>query len=238
MSSTQSGGINALNTKTLFNNDATGNYGIPILLPSNTVPLKLVPFGTEVRRQLVSTRGGCCHFFLDDYRFECIWNSPERYIELFKRQGQILTPDFSLFMDYPKALQIFNTYRNRWIGRFMQEHGVDVIPTVAWSDHCSYDYAFTGIPKHNTVAVSTVGVLNSEEAKERFLNGFRDMYYKLEPSHVLIYGKTYLELEDFITLVNLPTTCYDSYWVNKKRGNAKNDNEREIAKRPKIYSRV
>ncbi len=39
------------------------------------------------------------HFFLDDYQFERLWNSPREYVELLKQLCH--RSDFSLYMDVP-----------------------------------------------------------------------------------------------------------------------------------------
>ena len=57
---------------------------------------------------------------------------------LFETQRGI-TPDFSLYRDWPVMLQQWNVYHSRWVGRFWQEHGLRIIPTVNWSTPDSYE---------------------------------------------------------------------------------------------------
>lgn len=56
------------------------------------------------------------HFFIDDYQFIRLWNDPDRYIPMLQQFQYVFTPDFSLYTDFPKAVQIFNHYRKHWIG--------------------------------------------------------------------------------------------------------------------------
>lgn len=70
------------------------------------------------------------HFFLDDYRFESIYNNPEKKIEQLKKFKAVLTPDFSMFVEMPLALQLYSTFKNRWVGAYLQEQGISVIPTI------------------------------------------------------------------------------------------------------------
>lgn len=37
------------------------------------------------------------HFFLYDYKFEDIWNNPDKYIEKLSQYKAVLTPDFSMY---------------------------------------------------------------------------------------------------------------------------------------------
>jgi hypothetical protein len=96
-----------------------------------------------------------CHFFLHDDRFEAAWNRPMVSLEVVRRYRAVLTPDFSLYRDMPLAGQLWNTYRTRWMGRFWQEQGLLVIPTVRWSTPASYRFCFVGIARGQVVATGT-----------------------------------------------------------------------------------
>ncbi len=144
-----------------------------------------------------SNRNGVAHFFLDDYRFERCWKSPDLQIEELQKYHGVLSPDFSLYTNYPGAMQIWQVYRNRWCAAYWQALGIKVIPTISWSDKTSYEFAFLGVEKSSVVAVSTVGVLNDENAKALFMQGFEEMIKRLEPSQILIYGNTLQELENY-----------------------------------------
>ncbi|HNC59129.1 MAG TPA: DUF4417 domain-containing protein [Leptospiraceae bacterium] len=172
-------------------------YGIPDLDFSDPpAPDALVPYNIRVRSQL-GYKGLGIHFFLDDYRFEQTWVKPEVGIERVKAAEVALTPDFSLYMDMPKAVQIYNTYRNRWLGKFWQERGIKVIPTLSWSDRESFKFCFLGIPEKMTVAVSTVSV--NKGILEDFMNGFACAMERLNPSKVLCYGKILPEMLEYIS---------------------------------------
>lgn len=128
------------------------------------------------------------HFFIDDYQFERVWNSPERYLDLLKRFDCVLTPDFSLYMDMPLPMQRWNEYRRRALGSWWQRNGVRVVPTLSWSDARSYGFCFDGLPKRSTVAVSTVGVRNDEGALAVWSSGMAAAMERLHPKRVLLYG--------------------------------------------------
>lgn len=205
------GNIDSLNTEYMF--DSNNIYGIPDLLPETTIPKDLIMYGTEVRRSYAQTRGKTVHFFLDDYKFEPLWNKPKKTLQPIINIGSALTPDYSLYIDYPLALQIFNVYRNRWLGRFWQEHDIKVIPTVAWSDERSFDFCFEGIPKHNPVAIGTVGI-NNKESRLSFTKGFEEMLRRIEPSDLIVYGETEpLDFKKYVDNVHK----FESYWSKRRR---------------------
>ena len=53
------------------------------------------------------------HFFLDDYKFEVLWNNPEPRVERLSAFKAVLSPQFSLYSEMPMAVQIHNTFRSR-----------------------------------------------------------------------------------------------------------------------------
>lgn len=63
------------------------------------------------------------HFFLADYRFERLWSNPEAYLPMLRRARYVLSPDFSLFSDWPRPVQAYNHWRKHWVGRWLQEQG-------------------------------------------------------------------------------------------------------------------
>ena len=135
------------------------------------------------------------HFFIDDYQFECVWSSPNRYVEYLSQFKYVLAPDFSLYTDFPKSIQIYNHYRKHWLARYMKDNGVNIIPTIAWSDATSFEWCFDGEPKESVVAVSSVGTMRSKTSKELFMQGYKEMMKVLHPGTILFFGNIPAECE-------------------------------------------
>lgn len=129
------------------------------------------------------------HFFLDDYQFERVWNTPERYLSVFERFGGILTPDFSCYLDMNRNQQIYNVYRSRAVGAYYQRQGIKVIPTITWGGADTYSFAFSGIEKGSVVAVSTVGVVRRPLPRHLFNRGVEELIRRIEPECIYIHGK-------------------------------------------------
>lgn len=165
--------------------DCAGKTDMPTLRPCDEVPGYLLPFNYAK-----SSKDDCywLHFFIDDYQFERLWNSPEKYLELIQRFDGVLTPDFSLYMDMPLPMQQWNEYRRRALGHYWQENGVNVIPTLSWSDKRSYGFCFSGLPLRSTYATSTVGVKNDELAMKVWHDGMAEAVKRLKPKRILLYG--------------------------------------------------
>ncbi|MGF1504107.1 MAG: DUF4417 domain-containing protein, partial [Anaerolineae bacterium] len=183
------GSFDVLNTSRLFPSDHP--LGIPTLYhtPLSAIPDYLVGYRQRIRAKDFDPDRAAVHFFLDDYRFETVWSRPLKALEHLRTYRTLLTPDFSLYADWPLAVQQWNVYRNRWCGRYWQELGFQVIPTVSWSTPESFDFCFAGIPQGSVVAVSAVGVdLDDPQAQDMFLEGFTELTRCVMPSTVLSYG--------------------------------------------------
>lgn len=162
------------------------------------------------------------HFFLDDYKFEVIWNDPEPRLEKLSQYRGVLSPQFSTYYTMPVPLQIYNTFRSRWCGAYLQSKGFKVIPTVSWGLPQSYWYCFDGIEKGSVVAVSTLGV---RKEKDFFLQGYSEMLRRLKPKAVICYNTPFDEMGGNIITVSYEETNNiehnkssfnrDSYYIKK-----------------------
>lgn len=200
------GSYDAVHAGQLF--PARNPYGLPDLtpVPLSATPDWLVPYGQRVRSD-VGLTDGAVHFFLDDYRFESVWSRPRKALQHLSKYATLLTPDFSVYLDYPSALQLWNIYRNRWCGALWQSLGFVVIPTVAWALPESYDFCFAGLPERSLLAVSTVGTHKQMSDRQRFLHGFEALLERLAPTRVLCYGQPHPEMSETVDL-----RCYPARW--------------------------
>lgn len=181
------------NLKILRHCKFSGTWGIPVVTPTQVIPTKLVAFNEcfEIRKP----EEYFVHFYIDDYQFERIWNFPQRYLNVLQRFAGVIAPDFSLYLDIPPAMQIYNHFRNQALSSFYQHNGITVIPNISWSNAKSFDFCFDGLPNQSVVAISTNGTINAV-SKQHFLAGYREMIKRLKPSKVIIYGKVPSELEN------------------------------------------
>ena len=160
-------------------------WQMPTINNDNYIPTELIGFNYAKTSKNKNTG---IHFYIDDYQFERLWNAPEKYIDVLREYECILTPDFSLYMDMPMPMKIWNIYRSRQIGAYYQARGIKVIPTVSWAEAETFEFCFLGIPKGSIVSVSTIGVKQDSEALEIWEEGMRAMIEQIEPSTILVYG--------------------------------------------------
>lgn len=177
---------NAYNLDIAHNSELSGNFWeMPVINNNGFVPDNIIGF--NYAKTSKDKKCGI-HFFLDDYQFERIWNDPKKYIEVLSKYECILSPDFSLYIDMPMPMKIWNTYRSRQIGAFYQGCGIKVIPTISWAEPETYCFCFEGIPQNSIVAVSTIGVKENSKALNIWNDGMQKMIEVIEPSCILVYG--------------------------------------------------
>lgn len=160
-------------------------WQMPIIKNDNYIPNRLIGFNYA---KTSKDKNVGVHFYIDDYQFERVWNNPEEYIDILRQYECILSPDFSLYMDMPMPIKIWNTYRSRLIGQYYQNIGIKVIPTISWAEKETYEFCFEGIPQGSIVSISTVGVKRNKEALKIWKAGVDELIKILEPSTILIYG--------------------------------------------------
>ena len=185
--------------------EADNWYGIPAMRPTSITGDQFLRFCDY--NQIEDHENYIAHFYYDDYKFISAWREPEKYLEKLSHFKAVVSPDFSLYTDFPRVLQILSCYRRQWCGRYWQERGLTVIPDVVWGDEESYDFCFLGIQKQSTVAVSMVGVERNEDwtGKEDslFKKGYDEMLNRLEPTTILVYGSNTDGLEG--NIIRIPS---------------------------------
>lgn len=155
-------------------------------------------------------------FYMEDSRFERLWSKPDLYIGQMRGAGvrYAICPNCSVYWDQPRAVHLYQVYRSRWLGRYLQEVGIQVIPDVSWTDEESLDYCLIGIPLGTPyVSVEVQCVSSSSKAvKEAEAEGLKEIVRRLQPGRVLLYG-TPLDLPD----LGAPTS-----WVHTRSHAMKN----------------
>lgn len=195
-----------------------GPYHMPIIMPTEFVPTCLGTWNNPNGKggwKNAADNGGAMHFFLDDYRFEGIWRSPEKTLDKVLYVGAALTPDFSIYQHTPRPVQMWQIYRQRWMGAWWQFNGISVIPAVRWGEEGTWDFVFEGLPRESTIALGELGPGSKDPAAVREdLVGFKEMLKRLRPTRLLVYGKLHPETH----WLNLPEVIeYPTFWEARRQ---------------------
>lgn len=167
--------------------DGIGKYDIPPIKGVNVDNIEDI-IGFNYVKGCTQPENKAVHFFLDDYQFMRVWTLPEGQIKTLKQFKYVCSPDFSIYTDFPKALQIYSHYKKHWCARLWEENGIKVIPTIGWGDEQTYDWCFDGEPIGSTIAVSSVGTQSNSYSKLLFIKGYQEMCDRLKPDKIIFYG--------------------------------------------------
>ncbi len=194
----------------ICNRNTCEKDGMPRIPEVDVLPDEFVGFNFAKSMTDKEKQGKACHFFIDDYQFERLWNKPKDYLDVLKGFKCVIMPDFSLYMDMPEPMQRWNIYRSLVLSHFWTENGICVVPQLAWAQPETYEFCFTPLPKASTVAVSTVGCIKGKDAWSVFLDGLKAAIKSVEPKRLLVYGKA-----DKIKLDDIEVVAFSSRQFRK-----------------------
>lgn len=184
-----------------------GDYDIPYVESNNEIPEKLITFS----KCLKSVDFDCwVVFYEDDSVFERLWNNPQKYLPILKKFKGVVGPDFSLYGDYPIAIQIFNVYRSRIITHWLKQNGIKVIPNVRWSTKYTYSFCFDGLKKNDIVFIGSHGCSKKRNDKQLFYDGLMQMISIIEPKAICVYGKSNNKIFDTIKEQGIEVIGFES----------------------------
>lgn len=180
--------------------EVEGRWGIPIIKKQqlDLENIELISCSDASKKDTKNLHKGV-HFFVDDFRFETIYNHPEKSLERFGRYRFLLTPDYSLYAEMNPWRQIESVGKARWVGAKWQAEGKTVVPTVSWGLARSFEFCFDGIQKNSIVAV---GMIGCKRNKIDFLKGYNQMLSKIEPEAVICFGTPFDEMNGNIIAVD------------------------------------
>lgn len=162
-----------------------GFYDFPVINPTYDIPNRLISFS-----RCISTKDydQWVHFYEDDFLFERIWRNPLKYLEILKKFNGVILPDFSLYRDMPFVMQLWNIYRSRAIGYWLQVNGIKVIPNIRYGDRRTYKCCCDGISKGCVISVGSHGTIKNVEDRTIFVNGLDVVVKRLKPLAIVVYG--------------------------------------------------
>lgn len=177
-----------------------GKYSFPLIKKQNIdiSNIQLISYSDTKKSDIYNISKGV-HFFIDDYRFEGIYNHPDKSLEKLRQYKFVCSPDFSIYSEMDKWRKIENVAKNRWIGAYWQENGLTVIPTISWGTPSTFEYCFDGVERGSIVAISTLGC---KKAKRQFLIGFNAMKEKIKPSAIICLDTPFEEIKDEVIVIN------------------------------------
>ena len=130
-------------------------------------------------------------FYVDDYRFENWFLQPDKYVAKMLNAGFLLAvePNFSMWGADPLVLNLMQIFKRRWVGRYMQEAGVHVIPDIEIAAAECVKYSIMGIPKKAPCIAIEIHTQQLDKSRLNVLVSTAAwVLEELEPESVLFYG--------------------------------------------------
>ncbi len=155
----------------------------------------LLNWGSERSKGIADLSKVMVAFYAHDDNFNMWWDYTDELMAKVLNSGIkfALTPNFSMIGGDPAAVHLWALYRSRWVGRYMQEGGLRVIPDVNWpKDNIEFleKHVAPTLPK-NLPCIS-VQIQNMDPKNKRWMSKMRDGYLVmldlLEPQGVFVYG--------------------------------------------------
>lgn len=168
--------------------ELTNYWNFPILKPYHGKAKKTISFRKSFEKNFNDYENTNLNFFEDDHYFNSLWNSPFRYLDHLRNFQSVCMPDFSKSEETPLPINIWNNYRNRALAFWMQENGIDVIPTLSVMPESCWEWCWDGMPKYSTYCTCTNGMVKNREKREGFMRAFHEAEKRLCPERVIIVG--------------------------------------------------
>lgn len=188
-----------------------GQYELPeVKAYDGEIPHMLTPYSMKDN----GCTSGAVHFYIDDYRFTgmYIWGNLAHFTKQVCRYQMVIAPDFSLYLDQSRTLNLFQLYQNRVVTAAWQQQGLNVIPSVSWGNAESFEYCFDGLPQNSILAIGGLGNSHHQSMVELWVYGVHQTIERLHPTALIIYGAP--------TQLELPVdTYYFKGFINSKLRN-------------------
>lgn len=140
------------------------------------------------------------HCFCYDKELDRIYKDPIKFISRAAPYYAVATPDFSMHPDMDDMQILYATYRNRWMGAYMQTYGLRVPPSVGWVDSRRNDIVFAGLRDGGTFIISTLGT-NNILSHDDFIQGYREMRRRFPRTSLICVGDRIDGMDDDVCYV-------------------------------------
>lgn len=120
-------------------------YEIPTLSidgQADMVTNPVIVWGVEKRTRRID--GGTVLFYVDDYRFEAIWDNPNQITDT--GCAVIAEPNVSVYDTMPVSYALHLIFKKRWIARYLQALGLKVLVDLNVSVKFA-EYNLLGVPE-------------------------------------------------------------------------------------------
>lgn len=178
-----------------------GEYGIPVLDPVIVYPERCVSIQDAIHEKHTEKVG--VRFYMHDRYQEPVWTDARRYIDVLQCFYCTFMPDLSIHSPMPKAMRIWNFYRNFVLASYFQAFGIKVVPSLFCLEMDDNQWMVNYYPKNGTVAVSTKGRIRNKTDRGKFIDGLNYYVDNLEPRNIIMVGTVPDEYQEKVETIYL-----------------------------------
>ncbi len=164
-----------------------GDFEMPVIEGTDQVPDRLIRFSDSKSRKR-NDSGAWVVPYEHDVKLRPLWNNAFKYMNGLLEHPGMVSWDFSMYRNMPFALQYWNCFRGRLLGSLFERCGGTCIPNVRPSDRRSLSYCLDGLPTEATIAMGTLGSLNTQEDRSVFAMYVGETVKRLRPKNIVVYG--------------------------------------------------
>ncbi len=173
------------NLNLLAPTDVEGIEDLPVVQSyTGSIPASFIPFDERNKWEY----GSGIHCFAEDFKINSTFSCAERVCRSLHEYVCVVAPDFTLYVDAPRALNVYSLYKNRWVTSYWQRNGVRTIPSASWAGVDSFNYCFDGLPEGGIIAVGHVAIGRDRHEKELYKTGVEELVKRKHPDVLLVYG--------------------------------------------------
>jgi hypothetical protein len=100
-------------------------WGVPLLDIQREATFVDAPWGIWGATSRKATKVSTWFFYTEDYRYEALWDDPSGVLK--SGCAVAAEPNFSCYSNMPPAVALWQIYRKRWIARWWQSRGVNIL---------------------------------------------------------------------------------------------------------------
>lgn len=171
---------------------------------------------------------GILEFYIKDRALEGFWENRKMLYKQLKKQNfkAIITPNFSLYEDAPRAEHLYNIQRAKKVYNEMIQEGLPAILDVIWATNEDLEFWINEINKSNikTIAFSFMNVdtrLKASNAWRHYLLGYKILISRVSSDiEIIIAGIS--SIQRFVEIERVSgnrkiSIIHQAAWVNSRK---------------------
>jgi len=169
-------------------------------------------------------------FYTDDDRFADTWDKPAESTSRLLNRGVTICvePDYSMWANDPLAIHLMAAYKMRWVGRYWQEAGIQVIPNLTGPRPEDFAFCTAGVPQEPNSAAINLNIIDGNEGFNRAVKVYTRLFNDhVQPKSLLVYGN--YRAEDVLDAVGYKCDVHYVEPVTRKRRRVLDSREDEDA---------